>query len=235
MVLRRAYRHPDIEAIEQRAFLCNDAQELKEGGGGGGGRGWGWGWGRAAEETDLEIVVRALLGDHVLNEMSSFRVAEAGPVCAVEWVSWAVMWYTQLVFSHKLLDVATQLRKIFSNMLTDALLRGRIAAPDALDSTTRLDVGSAGKDGGGGGGGGRRGAVTVAPQALRDISSVSVRWGGRGGAGSGAGAGSGEGGGGKHDTELLLPCSVCRLPVRGLLTTCSKCGHGGHLHHLKFW
>jgi hypothetical protein len=28
---------------------------------------------------------------------------------------------------------------------------------------------------------------------------------------------------------------VCRLPVRGLLTTCSKCGHGGHLHHLKFW
>ena len=46
MVLRRAYRHPDIEAIEQRAFLCNDAQELKEGGGGrgkGGGVGIGEG------------------------------------------------------------------------------------------------------------------------------------------------------------------------------------------------
>jgi hypothetical protein len=32
-----------------------------------------------------------------------------------------------------------------------------------------------------------------------------------------------------------LKCSVCRLPVFGLATTCSKCGHGGHVHHLKFW
>jgi len=45
--------------------------------------------------------------------------------------------------------------------------------------------------------------------------------------------------GGGHGVAALgqgvLLCSVCRLPVLGLATTCSKCGHGGHVHHLKFW
>ena len=44
---------------------------------------------------------------------------------------------------------------------------------------------------------------------------------------------------GGHGVEALvqgvLQCSVCRLPVFGLATTCSKCGHGGHVHHMKFW
>ena len=28
-------------------------------------------------------------------------------------------------------------------------------------------------------------------------------------------------------------CSICRLPVRGLFTVCSMCGHGGHLQHYQ--
>jgi len=30
-------------------------------------------------------------------------------------------------------------------------------------------------------------------------------------------------------------CSICHLPVRGLTMICVKCGHGGHVVHLKQW
>jgi len=30
-------------------------------------------------------------------------------------------------------------------------------------------------------------------------------------------------------------CAVCRVEVRGVVTTCVKCGHGGHLPHLRLW
>ncbi|KAI8614419.1 hypothetical protein BC830DRAFT_1212928 [Chytriomyces sp. MP71] len=39
----------------------------------------------------------------------------------------------------------------------------------------------------------------------------------------------GSGGGG------LVTCSVCRLPCRGLLSSCCLCGHGGHIAHMEGW
>jgi WD40 repeat protein len=36
-------------------------------------------------------------------------------------------------------------------------------------------------------------------------------------------------------SKLLFKCSLCRLPVRGLYTMCSKCCHGGHINHIKSW
>eukprot|EP00961_Rhodomonas_salina_P208990 2820449-Rhodomonas_salina.1 len=29
--------------------------------------------------------------------------------------------------------------------------------------------------------------------------------------------------------------SVCRMVVRSLAATCAKCGHGGHVAHLRTW
>ena len=30
-------------------------------------------------------------------------------------------------------------------------------------------------------------------------------------------------------------CSVCQLPVRGVLVWCQGCGHGGHADHMRKW
>ncbi len=33
----------------------------------------------------------------------------------------------------------------------------------------------------------------------------------------------------------LFPCSLCRLPVRGLFSVCALCGHGCHTSCLRKW
>lgn len=35
--------------------------------------------------------------------------------------------------------------------------------------------------------------------------------------------------------QMLPPCSICKLPVKGVFVTCNICGHGGHIKHLKEW
>ncbi|KAJ3121052.1 hypothetical protein HK100_012546 [Physocladia obscura] len=41
-------------------------------------------------------------------------------------------------------------------------------------------------------------------------------------------------GGSSHD-QSVVTCSICRIPCRGLLSSCIKCGHGGHLKHMENW
>lgn len=38
-----------------------------------------------------------------------------------------------------------------------------------------------------------------------------------------------------QEKPKLIVCSICHLTVRGLVYTCSKCGHGGHYEHLQEW
>jgi len=33
----------------------------------------------------------------------------------------------------------------------------------------------------------------------------------------------------------VVACSICRLPVRGLLRVCRNCNHGGHYQHMTAW
>ncbi|XP_065641638.1 GATOR2 complex protein WDR59 isoform X2 [Hydra vulgaris] len=35
--------------------------------------------------------------------------------------------------------------------------------------------------------------------------------------------------------SVIVKCSVCRLCVKGLLSFCIVCGHGGHMFHLQGW
>ena len=35
--------------------------------------------------------------------------------------------------------------------------------------------------------------------------------------------------------HVILKCCVCRIGVRGLVSFCHVCGHGGHLFHLNKW
>lgn len=35
--------------------------------------------------------------------------------------------------------------------------------------------------------------------------------------------------------DLVFPCSVCHLMVKGLNVWCQGCGHGGHLTHMQEW
>eukprot|EP00697_Spironema_sp_BW2_P002449 gnl/Spiro4/13264_TR7042_c0_g1_i1.p1 gnl/Spiro4/13264_TR7042_c0_g1~~gnl/Spiro4/13264_TR7042_c0_g1_i1.p1 ORF type:complete len:843 (-),score=142.66 gnl/Spiro4/13264_TR7042_c0_g1_i1:57-2585(-) len=39
----------------------------------------------------------------------------------------------------------------------------------------------------------------------------------------------------KRCNDLVNGCSICRLPVTGLYSWCSGCGHGGHLAHMQAW
>ena len=39
----------------------------------------------------------------------------------------------------------------------------------------------------------------------------------------------------RHCNIWLYKCSLCRIPVRGLYSVCSFCGHGGHLKHMMDW
>ncbi|KAJ3028436.1 UNVERIFIED_CONTAM: hypothetical protein HDU68_001662 [Siphonaria sp. JEL0065] len=34
---------------------------------------------------------------------------------------------------------------------------------------------------------------------------------------------------------VVVVCSVCRMPCKGLLSSCIKCGHGGHISHIQAW
>ncbi|KAJ3073959.1 hypothetical protein HDU98_000261 [Podochytrium sp. JEL0797] len=38
-----------------------------------------------------------------------------------------------------------------------------------------------------------------------------------------------------NGNQMVASCSVCRMPCRGLLTSCIKCGHGGHIQHVQAW
>jgi len=35
--------------------------------------------------------------------------------------------------------------------------------------------------------------------------------------------------------SIIVKCSVCRIGVRGLLSFCMVCGHGGHMFHVIDW
>lgn len=36
--------------------------------------------------------------------------------------------------------------------------------------------------------------------------------------------------------NLVMRCGVCRLPCsKGLYVWYQKCGHGGHIHHIRNW
>lgn len=35
--------------------------------------------------------------------------------------------------------------------------------------------------------------------------------------------------------DAQLKCTFCRLPVKGMANVCLKCGHGGHMEHVKYW
>lgn len=35
--------------------------------------------------------------------------------------------------------------------------------------------------------------------------------------------------------KIIVKCSVCRIGVRGLLSFCLVCGHGGHMFHMMRW
>uniref|UniRef100_A0A0N5AZS2 WD_REPEATS_REGION domain-containing protein n=1 Tax=Syphacia muris TaxID=451379 RepID=A0A0N5AZS2_9BILA len=40
---------------------------------------------------------------------------------------------------------------------------------------------------------------------------------------------------GRNVQELPFYCAVCHVVVKGLLTTCAACKHGGHIEHLALW
>jgi len=99
--------------MPQDAFILRARSEVQrpangtngeEGGGGG------------DTDTQLELVIRALLGDLMMRDMSGSRTR---PVTAVEWVSWAVMYYIDLLFSYKVLDLVAQLRDVLPHARGD--------------------------------------------------------------------------------------------------------------------
>ena len=146
---------------------------------------------------NVDGVVRALLGEHPLHQMSCCRVSQAGPVSSIEWVSWAVTHYIDVLFSYKLLDMVAQFRDVFPDTLT--------SGPGAPGRGAETDP------------------SRVCVQVRQDKQDEE-------------GHAPSEGGFKVTKTQkAVLRCSLCRLPVRGLATTCSACGHGGHLHHLKWW
>jgi len=74
------------------------------------------GKGGNTDTSQLELVIRALLGDLMMRDMSGSRTR---PVTAVEWVSWAVMYYMDLLFSYKVLDLVAQLRDVLPHARGD--------------------------------------------------------------------------------------------------------------------
>jgi len=168
----------------------------REWGGSAGGAGGSSHKGRRAggeeEVSDLEMVIRALLGDEVLAGLLPRHLDGArAPLAAATWGAWCVTHYMDVLFAYRLLDVVALLRDIFPLPLR----------PGATHWSS----------------------VTL--QYRLENLAVSSRLTARGSR-VGGGAGGARG---------VLQCSVCRLPVFGVATTCSKCGHGGHVHHLKFW
>jgi hypothetical protein len=142
---------------------------------------------------NVDGVIRALLGEHPLHQMSCCRVSQAGPVSSIEWVSWAVTHYIDVLFSYKLLDMVAQFRDVFPDTAP-----GRGAETNLSRVCVQVRQDKQDKEG-------------YAPSEIQ------------------------EEGGSKVTQKAVLRCSLCRLPVRGIATTCSACGHGGHLHHQKWW
>ena len=141
--------------------------------------------------SELEMVVRALLGDQMLPQASSGKAG--GMVSAVAWVSWAVTYYIDVLFSYKVLDLVAQLRGIFPQPTS------------APESPPRRGLQSPSR-----GANATQGSYRVSVKRFKADAAGQLL---------------GVGGDGLEERQLR--CSVCRLPVLGLATSCAKCGHGG--------